>query len=152
VIQFVYRCVLFPGLLAYYRVFRPKTYGVKVVIEDERSRDILLVRHCYGDREVWHVPGGGYWPRFETPEQAARREIREELSLEIGAIDHLGEYRTDKLGNRDTAQIYCTSVRDAAIRPGPEIAEYVWASPRTVREALRTYGITQHALHLLESR
>ena len=151
-IRLVYGYVLFPALLAYYKLFRPRTSGVKVVIEDERSRDILLVRHCYGNREVWHIPGGGYWPRWETPEQAARREVREELALEVGALTHLGEYRTDKLGNRDTAQIFSTTVRDAAIRIGPEIAEYRWASRRTVLETLRTYGVTRHALGLLESR
>ena len=144
--------MLFPALLAYYRVFRPRTDGVKVVIEDERSRDILVVRHCYGDRDVWHLPGGTYWPRRETPEQAARRELREELALEIGALIHLGEYRTDKLGNRDTAQIFSTTVRDAAIRPGPEITEHLWAPRETILERLRTYGLTKHALHLLESR
>lgn len=151
-IRLAYRFVLFPVLVCYYKLFRPKTYGVKVLIEDERSRDILLVRHSYGDRAVWHVPGGGYWPRWETPEQAARREVREELALEIGRLTHLGEYRTDKLGNRDTAQIFSTTVRDPAIRLGPEIADHIWASPQTILETLRTYGVTKHALHLLESR
>lgn len=125
---------------------------MKVVIEDERSGEILMVRHCYGDRNVWHVPGGGYRPRAETPEQAARREIREELTLELGALSYLGEYRTDKLGNRDTVQIFATTVHDAAIRLGPEIAEYRWASRRTIREMLHTYGVTKHALAVLESR
>lgn len=151
-IQLAYRYVLYPALVGYYRVFRPKTHGVKVVIEDERSGDILMVRHCYGNREVWHIPGGGYWPRRETPEEAARREVREELSLEVGEMTCLGEYRTDKLGNRDTAQIYATAVQDAAISIGPEIAEYRWASRRTILETLHTYGVTRHALGLLENR
>ena len=151
-IRLAYRFVLFPGLLVYYRVFRPKTYGVKVVIENERSRDILLVRHCYGSRDVWHIPGGGYWPRWETPEQAARREIREELALEIDSLTHLGEYRTDKLGNRDTAQIFLATVRDAAIRIGPEIEEVRWSSRQAILHGLRTYGVTRHALDLLENR
>ena len=151
-IRFAYRCVLFPALLTYYRVFRPITHGVKVLIEDEDTGEILMVRHCYGDRQVWHIPGGGYWPRRETPEQAARREVREELGLELGALSHLGQYRTDKLGNRDTAQIFATTVRHPAIRIGPEIAEYRWASRSAIGEALRTYGVTRHALALLERR
>jgi ADP-ribose pyrophosphatase YjhB (NUDIX family) len=151
-IQRVYRYLLFPALLAYYRVFRPTTHGVKVVIEDEGSRDILLVRHCYGDREVWHVPGGAYRPRWESPERAARREIREELSLQVGTLVHLGEYRTDKLGNRDTVQIFSTTMRDPVVRTGPEIEEYRWAPRRTALETLPTYGVTKHALRLLDSR
>lgn len=151
-IRLVYRYALFPALVAYYKAFRPSTFGVKVVIEDERSGDILVVRHSYGDRGVWHIPGGGYWPRRETPEQAARREVREELGLEIGALTHLGEYRTDKLGNRDTAQIFSAVVRDASISTSAEIDEYIWASRRTVGETLRTYGVTRHAMDLLDGR
>jgi 8-oxo-dGTP diphosphatase len=152
VIRLAYRYALFPARVAYYKLFRPSTFGVKVVIEDERSADILLVRHSYGDRGVWHIPGGGYRPRHETPEQAARREVREELGLEIGALTHLGEYRTDRLGNRDTAQIFSTVVREASIRASAEIDEYIWASRRTVGEALRTYGVTKHAINLLDQR
>ena len=151
-IRLAYRYVLHPGLVTYYRVFRPKTHGVKVVIQDERSRDILVVRHCYGNREVWHVPGGGYRPSSETAETAARREIREELGLELGPLDLLGEYRTDKLGNRDTAQIFLATVRDAAIRMGPEIEEVRWSSRQAILHGLRTYGVTRHALGLLENR
>lgn len=151
-IRLVYRYALSPARMAYFRVFRPKTNGVKVVIEDEASGDILVVRHSYGDREVWHVPGGGYRPSAETPEEAARREVREELALEIGPLTHLGEYFTDRFGNRDTAQIFATTVRATTVRPSFEIAEYRWASPRTILDELRTYGVTKHALSLLESR
>lgn len=151
-IRLAYRHVLSPARSAYFRLFRPRTHGVKVVIEDERSRDILVVRHSYGERDVWHVPGGGYRPRLETPEQAARREIREELALEIGALTHLGEYWTDRFGNRDTSQIFATTVRQPTVRPSAEIAEYRWAPSRTILQTLRIYGVTQHALGLLESR
>jgi ADP-ribose pyrophosphatase YjhB (NUDIX family) len=144
--------VLSPARLAYYRTFRPRTTGVKVVIEDARTRRILVVRHSYGNREVWHVPGGGYRARVEPADRAARREIREELGLEIGRLTHLGEYRTERFGNRDTAQIFATCVEDAEVRASPEIAEYRWASRRTILEELRTYGVTRHALGLLEGR
>ena len=42
---------------------------------------ILLVRHTYGPRE-WDFPGGGL-KRNESPLSAARREIREELGVDI---------------------------------------------------------------------
>ncbi len=151
-IRLAYRHVLAPARQVYFRIFRPETTGVKVVIQDERSGDVLVVRHSYGDRDVWHVPGGGYRARAESPEAAARREIREELALEIGALSHLGEYFTDRFGNRDTAQIFATKVSDTTVRPSAEIAEYRWASPRIILQSLRTYGVTQHALGLLQSR
>ncbi|MEU4315140.1 NUDIX hydrolase [Nocardia sp. NPDC024068] len=40
---------------------------------------VLLVRKTYGDR--WDIPGG-YVDREESPAQACRREIREELGLD----------------------------------------------------------------------
>ncbi len=40
--------------------------------------DLLLLRGSY--RRGWNFPGGGL-KRFETPEQAARREFQEEIGL-----------------------------------------------------------------------
>ena len=34
----------------------------------------------------------------------------------------------------------------------PEIAEFRWVSSRDIAASLRTYGVTRHALNLLESR
>jgi ADP-ribose pyrophosphatase YjhB (NUDIX family) len=79
-------------LLAVYRfVRRPTVRGVRcVVVRDGRA---LLVRHTYGDRR-WAWPGG-LVRRREEPEAAARREIAEELGLEIADWRALGrlEYR-----------------------------------------------------------
>jgi len=52
--------------------------GVKCVLVN--SGRVLLVRHTYGSREVWYLPGGGVH-RSETPHEAAVREISEELGL-----------------------------------------------------------------------
>lgn len=43
--------------------------------------DVLLLRHSYGPA-VWALPGGGMG-RNEQPEAAARREVREELRIEL---------------------------------------------------------------------
>ncbi len=51
------------------------------------AHEILLVQHRKGGREYWLVPGGGV-EEGETLAQAARREIREELGLEV-ALDRL---------------------------------------------------------------
>ena len=52
---------------------RPETYGVKVVVK--YSGKILLVRHSYGRKDIWHLPGGGYNPVRENPLHTAVREI-----------------------------------------------------------------------------
>jgi len=77
-------------LLAAYRyVRRPTVHGVRCVLV--RGGDVLLVRHTYGDR-AWGLPGG-LMRRGEAPEVTARREMREELGLDIAAWRALGHLR-----------------------------------------------------------
>lgn len=77
-------------LLAAYRfVRRPTVRGVRCALL--RGGEVLLVRHTYGDRR-WALPGG-LMRRGEAPEATARREIREELGLDITAWKALGHVR-----------------------------------------------------------
>ena len=77
-------------LLAAYRyVRRPTVRGVRCVLV--RGREVLLVRHTYGDR-AWALPGG-LMRRGEAPEVTARREMREELGLDIATWRALGHLR-----------------------------------------------------------
>lgn len=59
------------------RLTRAKTLGVRVLVQDDAGR-VLLVRHTYLDG--WYLPGGGVDAR-ETFEAAAVRELREETGL-----------------------------------------------------------------------
>ena len=77
-------------LLAAYRfVRRPTVRGVRCVLV--RDGEVLLVRHTYGDRG-WALPGG-LMRRGEAAEVTARREMREELGLDIAAWRALGHLR-----------------------------------------------------------
>jgi ADP-ribose pyrophosphatase YjhB (NUDIX family) len=78
-------------------VLRPDMHGVKGILRDADL--VLLVRHTYGDRIRWEVPGGHAHPG-EPPADAVRREMCEELGVDIawepvgllGAItDHKAE-------------------------------------------------------------
>ncbi len=70
---------------AYLLVRKPRTLGVRTLIIDDTER-ILLVRHSY--RPGWFLPGGGVH-KWETLEQAAIRESREEGAIEIESLDGL---------------------------------------------------------------
>jgi 8-oxo-dGTP pyrophosphatase MutT (NUDIX family) len=76
--RLAYRCA-YAVLCAYRAVAKPSLHGVKCVLV--HSDKILLVLHTYGPRE-WDFPGGGL-KRNESPLSGARREMREELGVEI---------------------------------------------------------------------
>lgn len=74
---------------------------MKCVLTD--GDNVLLVRHTYGKRE-WDLPGGGI-KRDEGPEDAARREIEEELGVRIEAWRDLGFLGATEYHRNDT--IFC---------------------------------------------
>ena len=69
----------------YQFIVRPINVGVRtMLIRDEK---VLLVRHVYQDG--WFMPGGGM-KRNETLEEAARRECREEVGVEMQKLELFG--------------------------------------------------------------
>lgn len=57
------------------------TVTVGAVVIDSRNR-VLLLKHRFRPGGGWGIPGGFMRPR-EQPEEAVRRELREEIGLEI---------------------------------------------------------------------
>lgn len=71
---------------ASYVAARPKAVtGAGVLFTDAGGR-VLLVQPGYRDDGLWHLPGGGVdSDTGESPRQAAEREVREELALDLPA-------------------------------------------------------------------
>lgn len=93
--------IITPIRMTYWYIFRPKTYGVKVIIENEGK--VLMIRNSYGTK-LWTFPGGGK-KRNETPEEGAKREALEEVGLCLDGLEYLGSYFNESQYKRDTA--YC---------------------------------------------
>src|SRR5215216_6769225 len=55
------------------------------VVSDERGR-VLLLRHVLRKGSGWGIPGG-FLNAGEQPEEAVRRELREETGLELDAAE-----------------------------------------------------------------
>jgi 8-oxo-dGTP pyrophosphatase MutT (NUDIX family) len=87
------------GLRAYWRVARPHTRGVKCVVREGDA--VLFVRHAYGDRRQWELPGGGM-KRGEDPRDTAAREAREELGLDLTDWRALGSVEAYGYGKQTT--------------------------------------------------
>ena len=92
-------------LRVWWHVRAPTADGVKCVVRD--GGDIVFVRHTYGDREAWELPGGGI-KRGEEPRAAAAREAREELGvdLEPSGWTALGAFVATGYGRRVTISCF----------------------------------------------
>ncbi|MGW7439196.1 NUDIX domain-containing protein [Streptomyces sp. NPDC054849] len=69
---------------ASHRANRPKALTAASVLFTAADGRVLLVRPAYGRADRWHLPGGGIDSDLgETPRAAARREVHEELGLDL---------------------------------------------------------------------
>jgi 8-oxo-dGTP pyrophosphatase MutT (NUDIX family) len=104
-------------------VFRPSLRGVRCVLR--RGDDVLIVRHTYGNRR-WGLPGGAI-KRREQPVEAARREMSEELGVDlawrsIGDMRFVGQERA-----RHHVFCFTADLGDADVDVNAaEIAEARW--------------------------
>jgi 8-oxo-dGTP pyrophosphatase MutT (NUDIX family) len=99
------------ALRAYWLLARPSLNGVKCILLDGDA--VLLVRHSYGDRR-WDLPGGKI-RRGEPPATTARREMREELGLEIADWTAVGVLHVRAHHRLDTLHCFTARVTDAAL-------------------------------------
>jgi 8-oxo-dGTP pyrophosphatase MutT (NUDIX family) len=101
--------------------------GVKCVLTN--GGRVLLVRHTYGQRAMWYLPGGGAHRR-ESPLHAAEREMREELGVSDLRWRELAtrEMHIDRMDVRLTC-LHAELADPDGVRPDPvEIAEVRWFS------------------------
>ena len=106
-------------------VRRPHTQGVKCIIGD--GERVIFVRHTYGNRRTWELPGGGV-RRGEPPEATVRREMREELGVELHELRAAGAIEVG--GHGKHTLLHCFEARPDAPRlrlAAAEIAEARWA-------------------------
>lgn len=85
----------------YWRIFRPITLGVKLLLVKDGM--IWLVKHSY--QHGWFLPGGGV-KRDENLETAVRREAREELGAELGAVHVFGVYSSISQSKNDHVVVF----------------------------------------------
>ena len=106
------------------------TRGVKAVLDDGAGR-VLFVRHSYGDRRAWELPGGGV-KGGEEPSHAVAREAREELGAHVAPTDWtlLTDARV-RIGRRqDGMRVFGARWPGGPVVPDDlEIADFAWFRP-----------------------
>ena len=69
--------------------------GASIIVEDNKGRILMQQR---SDDGTWSYPGGRI-EIDETVEDGARREVREECGLEVGALSLLGVFSGPELNH-----------------------------------------------------
>ena len=107
------------------------TVTAGVMIFDDQGR-ILLLDHAFRPDSGWGIPGG-FLGRGEQPEEALRRELREEVGLELKSVN-LAFVRT--FTHRQVELIFhCQPNGDAHPR-GLEVKTAAWFSIDALPEEL----------------
>lgn len=111
------------------------------VVVDERGR-VLLLNHTFRRGNGWGVPGG-FLTKNEQPENAVRRELREEIGLEVDRVELAfvrAIYRP-----RQIEIIYRCRARcpDEALARSIEIKGLAWFAPEELPTEL---SLDQHRL------
>jgi 8-oxo-dGTP pyrophosphatase MutT (NUDIX family) len=114
----MYIRLLFIGYRVYCFIFRPVRTGVRVLMIEEGR--VWLVRQTY--MPGWFMPGGGL-KRWETLEQAARREAYEETGAELGTIKLMGTYTSFTDWKTDHNIVFICDDFKITGMPDHEIAE-----------------------------
>ncbi|MCS6842551.1 MAG: NUDIX hydrolase [Roseiflexus sp.] len=96
------------GRTTLYCVVTPGTgqcVGVLPFLDDRRVVMIRQYRYIYGEGHRWEMPTGGM-REGETPEEAAQRELQEEIGYRAGRFEWISTYYTSKSVVEETAHLF----------------------------------------------
>jgi NAD+ diphosphatase len=95
----------------YWFIFRPQTTGAKCVLVNDGQ--ILMIKRKFGSSQ-WVFPGGAVRPG-ETGDVAIRREIQEDLGIELNSVHSLGSF-TQRVHHRlETMHCFTASVQSRTV-------------------------------------
>lgn len=114
---------IYPLMKLYWRIFKPKTIGVKVFIKYQDK--VLFVQHSYGLKS-WTLPGGGV-KKNESLEEAVRREVREEVGIKLDKIINKGSFIYNEEGKQDTVFVFLSEIDNSFVKiDNLEIQDFSW--------------------------
>lgn len=126
---------------------KPPAKGVGIYIFNEDGTKILLTQRGPGarhERYRWEGPGGALEPG-ETYEQAAHREIMEELGIHIELGEVIGEYDVVVDSNDDIweAKIFrATTTEMPSIQEPEKCVGFGWfTQPEAIKLSLADYAV-----------
>lgn len=120
--------IAYMTLLPFLRQYLKHTRRAYILVVAEGK--ILVVKNILS-RGQWHLPGGGI-RKNETPQQAAKRELQEEVNLSIETpLEQTakGTWQTDKLGQTYFIFMVKLPKLPQARRLWLELSDAAWLNP-----------------------
>jgi 8-oxo-dGTP pyrophosphatase MutT (NUDIX family) len=102
------------------------TDSVRIVLFDAQDKDYFLTLSETDDPDNFKLPGGKFDTEVETPEECARREIQEEISLSGVDMKFCGELVNEDGSSRRF--IFSSQISRDQAQPTREIAKFVWVA------------------------
>jgi 8-oxo-dGTP diphosphatase len=111
--------------------------GAATVVLDDSSR-VLLVRHKYGELN-WELPGGAA-EAGESAEETARREMREEVGVELETMRLAGVYWDPQVDAHHF--VFQARMRGTPRLADPkEITEFGWFMPAALPRPMSDFTV-----------
>ena len=128
---------------------RPVVGGI--ALRGDKEIDILMARPKRGIYMGWILPGG-FIEYGETPEDALRREVEEELNLRIGELDILGATtRIMDNGYSLVSIFYVMSLSGDICLKEDEINEVRWLPVKEVMNDMHIFPVLEKAIKRFRS-
>lgn len=120
-----------PVYKAYCFIFRPKSLGVKIIVENNGK--LLMTKISYAHKK-WVFPGGAV-DKKETAEQAAIRELEEETGIKTNKLIKVGEYTSERNYKRNTVECFYLKTDSSFVKiDNFEVIDSGWYSPQELPE------------------
>lgn len=127
------------GVVSYLWLLRPRKRRIRGLIISAES--VLLVKHV-GGKDQWTLPGGGAHAN-EKPFETLKREIHEELKIDVELQRDLGLIEVNRYGALTTYHILESTTDNKDIKPDRwELRDAQWFSinqlPDDCSQAVKT--------------
>lgn len=119
----------------------PKKDRVRVIIYRDDG-DVLMVKSRFS-RQEWTLPGGGV-NRNESYEQAAAREVLEEVGLKIDNLRYLGKTNSRESYAKFSVRVFAAHTSDGDIKYNFEIMEARWLNREYIPGEYHALYVSEH--------
>ena len=105
------------------------------IILDEKKRIMLVKRKYDPKKDYWDFPGG-FIEFGESVEDSLRRELREELGIEIKNMKYIASYADryifDGLNYHTLGCVFVAEIAGGAMKPNDDIDEIKFFEPKEI--------------------